>query len=343
MNHNANNFENNEFEMALITYKRASFVDMWLKKCIDGIVRYNIMLSVYDSSDDDDTCNIIREYNSNYNGVIEYVRLPSSTTGGYKYIPPILETKSKYIMIVGDSRYHLIDDLVCKVVNFIKEDKYDVISFSYFNNEQYQSIFYDNCIDFIHDCFVSLTCCGMTIFKTKVFCSIRDNLNNLHNYDKKYKELFGFAYMGYYLETLIVNNCNAIMVKIPWYSINPQKKVQHWNKRFYECWCDELCKIMDYLPKCSLEKDEVLRKTWLVMKLDGFDDLYKAKMARGLTMDDFNRMMNNGFLHRVTVNIKRFKIVAKMPSFIITPIYNSYRILRKISKIVRKTNHKEVL
>jgi|GEM_PF-3255783 len=327
-------FCDNEFEMAMITYKRASFVRRWLSECIEGIKKYNIQLSIYDSSDNDDTFSVIEQISTEYDYIIRYNRLPSNTTGGYKYIPPILATTCKYIMIVGDSRYHVIDDLANNVFPLIKSGRFDAISLSYFNNEQDEMKEYDCFNDYYYECFIPLTCCGMTIFKTSVFDAIKCNPNELTRYDMLYKGMFGFAYMGYYLEAFAKDSNKAITVKVPWHSINPQRKIQHWNIKFYECWCDELCEIMDRLPNTIQNKDIILKNTWETMKLDGFDDLYLARKAGGLTMIDYRRMVSKGYLQRVTSRTYRFKLMATMPLFLITPVYFIFRCIRKGIRLI---------
>ncbi len=335
MNNMHFSFSDNELEMAMITYKRAAFVDQWLKECLTGIESYNITLSIYDSSDDNDTQNLISKYNATVSRKIKYIRLPSNTTGGYKYIPPILATKSKYIMIIGDSRCHRIEDLSIQVFGAIQSELYDVISLSYYNNEEEDIYYYNDFNEFVTDRYIPITCCGMTIFRTSVFESIRSDPQKRDCYDSKYKDLFGFAYMGYYLEATAEKGNRFIAIKVPWHSLNPQKKVQHWNKKFYECWCDELCIIMDCLPDCINDKNKVLRNTWETMKLDGFDDLYRAKRAGGLTIEDYYRMMNKGYLQRVTKRTNRFKVVACLPNIVIVPSFYLFRVFRKTYKLLR--------
>ena len=142
--------------------------------------------------------------------------------------------------------------------------------------------------------------------------------------------------MGYYLEALAEKEFKALAVKVPWHSLNPQKKVQHWNKKFYECWCDELCIIMDRLPSSVANKDLILQNTWKTMKLDGFDDLYLAKKAGGLKKADFSRMTSKGYLQRVTKKVSRFRIVTYTPAFLIAPFYFIYRLFRKCFNLFKR-------
>lgn len=324
-------FNDYEFEMSLITYKRALFVKEWLEECYDDLSLSNVVLSIYDSSDDDETETMLKSSEKYKN--IKYIRLPDTTSGGYKYIPPILETQSKYIMIVGDSRCHCVRDLNERVFPLIKQG-YDVISLSYFNDEPFESKEYNDANLFFEERFIPITCCGMTIFKTEVFESIRHNEIKRKDYNQKYQEMFGFAYLGYYLEAYAEKDRLSVAVKIPWHKLKAQKKVQYWNKKYYECWCDELCQIMDHLPNVYLQKDEILQRTWNRLHLATYDIIAQAKNAGGLTYNDYKRMVSKGYLKRVTKRIGRFRFSSIMPIWLFNFWFFFFRAIRKTLRLI---------
>lgn len=330
-------FNDSELEMAMITYERPSFVKDWLSNCLMDIIKFNIKLSIFDSSISNDTFDVIKEFNEKTNNVIIYKRLPSTTTGGYKYVPPILETTSKYIMIVGDSRCHSVSDLCERIHSFIR-DNIELIVLSFFNNESYEIKKYQGLNPFLEECFIPITCCGMTVFRTSVFDSIRLNSEERERFDNCYKDKFGFAYLGYYLESFAYSKQSSVFVKSPWKDLNPQKKIQHWNKKFYECWCDELCQIMDYLPNQYENKDYVLRSTWSKLHIDSFETIMKAKRAGGLRFSDYRRMKEKGYLSRVTDKRIQFFFSSFLPKAILSLVYFFYTYVARVIKRLKRNN-----
>lgn len=315
-------FDNDELEMAMITYNRPSFVKEWLDSCCQKIIDFNILLSIYDSSENEDTRDIVNDYNKICKGYIKYVRLPSSTTGGYKYLYPILETKAKYLMVVGDSRCHSMEGLAKNVFPNISS-KYDLIVLSYYNDEKNDKKEFNDLESFLEECFIPITCCGFTIFNMNVFALLRNDKREADRLNSLYRDKYGFAYLGYYLDCYSKSSKKSILLKSPWKELSSMKKHAYWHSQFYECWCDELCQIMDSISDEYGDKDSVLKKTWKRLELDAFDRMIRIKESGALKYSDYKRMKKFGYLRRVTDRSNTFCFVTMMPVFIL-------KIIRKI-------------
>ncbi|HBI62765.1 MAG TPA: hypothetical protein DDY31_16425, partial [Lachnospiraceae bacterium] len=150
-------FEAGELEIALVTYNRCDFVKEWLKQCYEQIKIRNIHLSIYDSSTYDDTETYIKEFQAEKNDVgLEYHHVDSNINIGYKPMLPILNSKSKYVWVAGDSRYHDFECLDRKVFPYLKKD-IDYVIFHILNNEENDGKIYTNKNELLKECFVSMT------------------------------------------------------------------------------------------------------------------------------------------------------------------------------------------
>jgi glycosyltransferase involved in cell wall biosynthesis len=113
-------FENDELEVALITYNRSKFVKEWITRYIDEFYARNIKIVVYDSSTDELTKNEIEKVNEKYDKKIKYNYLSAELSVGHVVLHAIVNASSKYVWVAGDSRCHDLEDLDRKVFPYIK-------------------------------------------------------------------------------------------------------------------------------------------------------------------------------------------------------------------------------
>ena len=161
-------FDDKELEIAIVTYNRAPFIKEWLDNCYEESCKRNISISIYDSSTNDDTEELVKCYETSVLYPIAYHKVPSDTPIGYKPMLPILKSECKYVWVSGDSRRHNFDELDNSVFSCIKND-YDyivILADHFFNEQDYSS---NNLEKFISDCFISTTCIGLSIYKTSIF------------------------------------------------------------------------------------------------------------------------------------------------------------------------------
>lgn len=312
MTHNIVTFESGEFEIALVTYNRCEFVAEWLDHCYIQTIKRNISLSIWDSSTDNVTEEYINKFNAQEYANITYYHVSSDISVGYKPIFPLLSVSSKYVWIAGDSRYHDFDLLDQKVFPYLKQN-IDYVIFHAGNNEENDGKIYTNRNDFLRECFLSITCIGLSIFKTSMFEPIKINPLLKKEYDLKYKDNYGFSWIGYFLEIYALKNYKALFCVIPIIYIKPERKVQSWFKRYYHCWVEDLCNLAEYLSEKYKYTDLILKDTWKYLALDRPSICYDVRKAGDLNPQTFNEFKNNGMFNKVTNHIDRLERFANCP------------------------------
>ena len=327
-------FDDNELEIAIVTYNRAKFVQIWLEKCYEPACERNILISVYDSSTNEETYELIESFNKNAKMQINYVRIDSDTTIGYKPMCPILQSQSQYLWLCGDSRYHDFDELDVKAFPFIKQ-RLDYILLQIVNNAENDGKIYTDLNDFFRECFISVTCVGLSIYKTEMFTDLRNNPELKKKYDDLFKRCYGFAYLGYFYNVFARGSYKAGFAKVKIHNILSKKKVQTWAKRFYGCWIEELCYIMDNIPETYKDKDAVLKETWKKMKLDKPKYCYNARKSGALNDELYMKYKKNGMIDRVLDDDKRIKFYAIAPVKDVERKYKLYSIITFPVKIIR--------
>lgn len=305
-------FEENELEIAIVTYNRSGFIKEWLEYCYPSVKERNIRLSIYDSSTDDETKNCIEDFNRNHVALIRYHQVPSSVEVGYKPMFPLLESDAKYIWVMGDSRYHDFSVLDEKVFPYLKSD-IDYVSLCIKNNEENDGKVYENLEELLRECFVSITCIGLSIIRTEIFAPLKINRSLSKYCDQKYKNNYAFAWIGYFLEMYQRGGKKAVFTVVPILEILPDQKKQTWFKRFYGCWCEDLCNLLDAVPDSYGNVDLVLRETWKYMGLDSVNYCYQTRRQGDLNVETFKKYRNNGMLARVTRHSRRMETFATIP------------------------------
>lgn len=338
-------FEAGEFEIAVATYKRPEFVRIWLDNCYEPAVRRNILISVYDSSPDDGTEKMIDSFNENRNVKVQYHRVDEKTIIGYKPMLPILNTTSTYIWVSGDSRYQDFDELDEKLFPMIKNKDIDYAVIDIGNDHPRPDMVFDDKGKMIHACFVATTCIGMSIYRTAIFDIIRNDSSLLEQYDKKFGNNYGFAWLGYFYNVYAMGEYKAALVNAETKSILKKAKVQSWAVRFYGCWAEDLCQIIDSIPDSYADKDSIPKETWDVMKLDSISYGYKARKYGDLDADKYAELKKRGIIAKLTDKPGRIKFFATAPMPVIEFVsgvyraaYFGYRTGKKIVKAIKGRN-----
>lgn len=331
-------FENNEFEIAMVTYNRSAFVEEWIDKCFEQMRKRNIKFSIYDSSTDDETDGLIAKLRSDgYD--IDYIKVPSETPIGYKPMLPILSSSSKYVWVVGDSRYHIFEELDEKVFPHIKNGM-DYVLISAGFNDQNDGKVYTEPSGFLRECFISTTCIGLSIYKLSVFDKTKSDADQMRECDRKYKSNYGFGWIGYFFEAFAEGGYKAVFVTAKIRNIFPEKKKQAWATRFYECWVEDLCSLMDHLPDLYSTKSLVPRETWKDMKLDSLHYCYVARISGGLDPESYQRYLDNGMLGRVSKKLDRIRFFAHGEMWKVELAYLPERVKKVSWAIVRSVGKK---
>mgnify|MGYP003307557618 CR=1 FL=1 len=100
-------------------------------------------------------------------------------------------------------------------------------------------------------------------------------------------------------------------------NILPEVKRQVWVSRFYECWVENVCELIDNLPAKYEGKNNIPNETWVTMHFDSMVYAYRARINGGLNREIFNKYYNNGMLLRVTNRIGRIRFFAITPMWLL--------------------------
>lgn len=328
-------FNNNELEIAVVTYNRSSFVNEWLRKCYREACIRNIRISIYDSSTDDSTKNLIDKFNIENDISIKYKKIDPSTVIGYKPMYPILQSKAKYVWVSGDSRYHDFNELDKKVFPYIKQG-IDYIVLHILNNSDNDGKIYNDLGEFIHDCFISSTCIGLSIYKTDIFKELKNNKDEMGKYHRLFDNNYGFAWLGYFYSEFAKGGNKAAFAKVAVNNIFPRRKVQSWAKRFYGCWVDDLCNIIDNIPESYTQKNSIPKETWEIMSLDNHAYSYRARVSGDLNIETYKKYKESGLLGRVVDDDSRIHFYAAAPMYQVNIVYVLGRGLSFLKKRLEK-------
>lgn len=326
-------FEDNEVEIAITTYNRRDFVEEWLRLCYEDVIKRNISLSIYDSSTNTETEDLIKEFNKDHKKV-KYVKAPPETEVGYKPMLPILESKAKYLWVSGDSWHTDFDEMDEKVFPLIKGGIDFIALYLGNKKENFGKVFTDKS-SFMKESFVSVTCIGCSIYRLEIFNVLKTDETMMNECDLKYRRNYGFGWIGYFFEAFARSGSAAALAKVEIKSIFPKRKKQAWASRFYECWVENLIDVTDKLPECYTTKLDIPKNTWDEMILDSHTYCKRARVCGGLSPESFEKYVNNGMLERVTDRIERIKFYAYAPMWQIKIVSFVRRGISKLFSMIK--------
>ena len=295
-------FENGELEIAMVTYNRCGFVSEWLEHCYDNMQKRNIHFSIWDSSTNNDT----EEYISRFMDLkkdsdIEYHHVDSDIAMGYKAMLPLLNSDSKYIWIQADARYYDFDMMDSKVFPYLKND-IDCVLLSYCDGAVNDGKVYSDKDFFFRDGFISTILYGALILKGEMFEPIKCDTDMKRECDKKYKENWACAFLGYIWEMYAYKKYKALLINIPITYINDGKKTSVWAAKFYDVVIGELCNIMNHLSAMYSYTDIALKIVWEWQWLDKAERTYMSRKDGSWNEDAYRKYKTCGMLDRCTTH-----------------------------------------
>lgn len=301
-------FEDGELEIAMVTYNRCEFVADWLDGCYGEMRKRNIHFSIYDSSTNDDTEIYIRQFKEKEMDTdIEFHRIDSEFLMGLKPMLPLLRSRSKYVWVAGDSIYWDYAMLDSEIFPRLKQDIDCVVCYVNGCDENIEKI-YTDMQEFINTAFVSLTCMGATICKTSIMDPLKNNNGLRVSCDRKYGSNYGFGWLGYFLEMLLLQNHTAFysLAKRP-IAIRSNQKTPTWRKSYYHCWVKDLLEILDGIADQCRGTDRIAKDTWKRVGLDDPNTCYYARKYGDLTPETYEKFKKSGMLDRCTGHVDRME------------------------------------
>lgn len=261
-------FRENELGVALVTYRRPEFVREWFEKCFSGLIERNIGVTVYDSSDDPQTKAVVESFSRIQGIPVQYVYITDKLSVGHVVWEAIKQAKTDYVWVVGDSRRQSLEELDEKVFPYIKQ-QYEHIVLEIIDNGENDGKIYTDRHEMIYDCLISMTCTGYYIYRRSIFDRVLNDKNLLEECDSKYKDNYGFTWMGYFLKAYSLNDeYKTVFTRVKTYTISPKKKEVRWNDFFFKCWASDLCNIIDNCDSSYCVSDDLLKKVWKYLAFD---------------------------------------------------------------------------
>ena len=306
-------FDDNEFEIIVVTYNRALFVEELLNRYYESCKERNIIITILDSSENDDTQAVV-DRKKEYGWNVKYKRMPCETKIGYKSVAAILASQCRYVWVMGDSRFQRLEEMDEKVFPFVKDD-ITYITF-YPDDRKDKCKIYSDMDEFLLENLDSTTCVGMSIYRAELFKKILLNPNHARIMHEKFAENYGFAWLGYTYYALAYLEGNVAYVNVGFSSINDKLKKQTWAKKFYGCWCDDLCNIVLDLPAVYKHNKDAVRLVWKRLSLDSLYYCFKGRAYGDVEKKIIKKMIKSGNLSICTDNIYRFYFASIVPKML---------------------------
>lgn len=325
--------DSGKLEIAMLTYNRSQCVKDWMEKYLVGYTERNIKICVYDSSPNNDTEVLLKEFQKN-NKLLDYVKVDSTARIDDKIMVSLLNATSEYVWPLGDSRGIDIRVFDEKIIPAI-EQNYNYINFYHSGNNHRDGTEFTQPIDFFQECFPYFTWLGGTIFERDIFSVLKDE-NVKDEFDKKYYRNDGFSYLGIFFDLIVEHNYIGIYKEVEITEFQSRKTPQ-WMKRYFEVWCDNLIYLIDNMSEYYLDKKEfVIKDIWNKVNLDCWQLLITARKNGGLNCDIYKHYSENGYLGRVSDHINRIKFIACAPEPIVACLYFGNHAMYRIKNIVKR-------
>lgn len=305
-------FNNNELEIALVTYNRPSCVKEWINICLEQIKNRNIKFSIYDSSTNDKTKKIVELQNDMNNNYINYVRIDSNVTIGYKPVIPMMTSQCKYIWVCADRRYHDFEELDLYIFPKILEGKYAFIHLGTdLINDSYEKEYRDDKAMWFYDNIVGMTWFGMQILRTDMFQNLKNSPKVWNYYEQKFKEICGFTHLGYFLIAFAMKNYEAYIHRIKYYSVSVST-TRSWNDKFYTYLIGDFVKLLDSIPQVYTSKYEAVKKFLKTINCFSDSSLYLGR-THGDLSEIYEPYKEKGYWELFTDETDKIAFYAKAP------------------------------
>lgn len=230
------------------TYNRPKIIEEFLKNKIDSYINNNMDVYFYDSSENNETHNVIQKYNKK----CWYIKLDSSIHANSKVYKMFqkygLEKQYDYIWLCGDSLCYSQNAL--KNILNILHDRLDLLQISNGCVGESKEYTYNSAKEYFNEWGWLSTLFGAVILNSNTMLADVD----WNYYETKYNRTgyICFNHVGFYYEQLLKLKRNPIIKCIDINSqdilYSPQKKRQGWYMNYYEVWAEEWINVIESLP-----------------------------------------------------------------------------------------------
>lgn len=315
-------FEDNELEAALVTYNRPLAVKVTLEKYAKEFIVRNIKLSIYDSSEENDTYDIVREFNRLNAEYVEYHRVDSSVGAGDKPIIALLGSKCKYIWVLADKRIASFYDLDKYIFPKVRDDDYMALILATENWIQRNSLPTEKEYDNLQKCLIETlpeqSWVGKTIYKKEIFdgyCFDEKLIEDIRNEFED--ELPGYRFLA--LEILALSQKKSSfkaymhMTNVDFYLDN---SVKSWNSNYYRFMFGHWVVLLKYITKGLWNSENYIKNYFNSRESENClfseEALYFSRVTADL-QEVYDEFLERGFFDYAPINQSLIHFYAKAP------------------------------
>lgn len=255
--------------IAVPTKDRSEMVEEVLRYELPIYKKYNISICYYDSSVDDQTKNVIRTINSEYETDILYKTESPDLCLDYKIVEMFKDFQKMdydYYWLINDS-ISMSDNLLEYVIS-IAEKGYHLIRLPLSGAGDTEDYITYDVNDWFHRCSQGMAHMASTIMNKSLleenidWDEIREKYvyNNILNDEHGY-----FFTVGFYLEQITkLDRFKGVLIgnRYKWRRDSPLKKNQiYWSKYVFEAWAKSYPETILKLPEIYTDKESVLRES----------------------------------------------------------------------------------
>ena len=316
-------FKDKELEIAVLTRNRSDILEVFLEKQIKEIEGINAILSIYDTSSNNDTENIVKRYQNDGHKII-YDHGAYEKSIEDKYLDAILNSKAKYLWIMGDSNYMDIPLFSEKSYDSMMSGCELIVAW----NDSVSDREYDDVAELFADCLWHMTWMGGLVFRRDIYkesVTIQTK-NQIVDLAKTVKGSW-YPSLGILFEALIRRNrINTKLISLKIHGLASVEKKQAWVSEAYKVWCKDLCLLVDcFADSFGPTADRATRVTWEKLGLDKGYWSCRFRASNSLNRQIFDEYDSKGYINRVSQNRLRIKKWAYMPQLLAEGIYRIYK------------------
>ncbi len=230
--------------------------------------RYDLDICYYDSSESDDTYDVIRAMCEKHSVDIGYRRLDSSLCIDMKIVEMYRELENSeydYIWMINDA-ISISEEMIRRVISVL-HDGYDIIRFSNPGENMREDHITFDPDDWFNNCSFEMSLMASTIIR-------RSLLDAEHNWEELVLKYIGgnefddnhgyFFCVGFYLEQIAkLSSFKGLLLgnTLKWHRLSPLKKGHYWNNVFFDTWARSYPETIMKLPDIYTNKVDVIRES----------------------------------------------------------------------------------
>lgn len=271
----------NKLAICIPTYNRSDILQEIMMKSFALYQKYGIDVYIFDSSEDAETERVVEKYKDIYTN-LSYIRIDSSVHSNMKVYKIYQHFQQnalyEYIWICSDSI--VWSERVVKDVCQNLDKEYDLIIVNPRDVENLGTRIYNDKNVFFLDCAWHMTQYGVSIVKLGTL---------LKNIDWEYMieryiipERINHSHVALYFEQLsMLDSFKALhlSVKPNDWSGSLLKTKPNWQQHTFFIWCKCWSSMIEALPDCYHNKDEVMKKHGTNSRILGLDSLVELRDA----------------------------------------------------------------